>query len=90
MNQGKAKQYLCGCHKYYCISKTWKTEEKVIVLGAKLAYKRLHPSEMGLASQGSEEEKPKGQPMQAPFLPLLLIYQVHLEYLLLLEYTALL
>lgn len=35
-------------------------KRKKIVLGARLAYERLCPSEMGRAGQGSEEEEPKG------------------------------
>lgn len=45
-----------------------KRGKKKIVLGAKLAYERLCPSEMGLAGQGrEEEEKPKGQTMLVSF-----------------------
>lgn len=41
--------------------KPWKRKRKKIVLGARLAYERLCPSEMGRAGQGSEEEEePKG------------------------------
>lgn len=46
--------------KYHGISKTLEEEKKKDVLGARLAYERLCPSEMGRAGQGSEEEEPKG------------------------------